>query len=180
VALLRSRQAHNPHLLSVLVDHQVRQIPPSTAIPAEPLDDDQLVAYQRALTVPDALVVLGPPGTGKTRTISQIARTCALEQGERVLVTSHSNRAVDNVLAKLPRDIEAIRVGHEGSVTEEGMPYLLGRRAAELRERILTVTRGSMAAHADGRTRCTGKWIRNADHGVAGQAGPGWLPASPN
>jgi hypothetical protein len=149
VALLRQRQARNPNLLSVIVDHKVRPIRPSSATPAEDLDDDQLSAYRRALTVPDMLLVLGPPGTGKTRTISQIARTCTLERHERVLITSHSNRAVDNVLAKLPADIEAIRVGHEGSVTEEGLPYLLERRVTELRERILAATRRSMAAYGD-------------------------------
>ncbi len=147
VAMVRGRQARNPLLLPVIVDSRVRPIPRAPALPDEELDPDQLVAFRKALTVPDLLLVHGPPGTGKTRTISQIARTCAIDHGERVLVTSHSNRAVDNVLSKLPPDIEAIRVGHEGSVTEEGLPYLLERRVAELRERILTVTRRSMTAY---------------------------------
>lgn len=99
VALLRTRQARNPGLLSVMVDHRVRRIRPSSAQPTEDLDDDQLDAFRKALAVEDMLLVLGPPGTGKTRTISQIARACALKR-ERVLVTSHTHRAVDNVLAR--------------------------------------------------------------------------------
>lgn len=166
VALLRGRQSHNPTLLSVLVDNKVRQIPAASAAPALPLDEDQESAYLRALTVPDMLLVLGPPGTGKTRTISQIARTCALERGERVMITSHSNRAVDNVLSKLPRDLEVVRVGHVGRVTEEGQPYLLERRVAELRERILTVTRGSMAAYGD--LDAASGWAGQLDERVRG------------
>ncbi|MEV7970652.1 AAA domain-containing protein [Sphaerisporangium sp. NPDC088356] len=51
------------------------------------------LAFRRALAVPDMLLVLGPPGTGKTRTITEIAVACT-GRGERVLITSHTNRAV--------------------------------------------------------------------------------------
>ena len=146
VALVRTRQAHNPNLLSVVVDHRVRPIHPTSAEPTEDLDGDQLDAFRKAVTVDDMLLVLGPPGTGKTRTISQIARACAIER-QRVLVTSHTNRAVDNVLTRLPSGLVAIRVGNEGSVTAEGQPYLLERRAAELRTEITNITGRSIAGY---------------------------------
>ncbi|MBT3296147.1 MAG: AAA family ATPase [Verrucomicrobia bacterium] len=44
--------------------------------------------------------VWGPPGTGKTTTLGHIV-TGLLEQGHRVLVTSTTNAAVDQALAKL-------------------------------------------------------------------------------
>ena len=104
--------------------------------------------------MPDLLLVLGPPGTGKTRTISQIARACAFgvdgdRQPGRVLVTSHTHRAVNNVLARLPADLLRIRVGHDGKVTAEGQPYLLETQAADLRQRILNATSRALAAYAD-------------------------------
>jgi AAA domain len=113
VAALRTGRARNQALLPVLVDHRVVRIQPVAAQPAEHLDDDQLTAFRKALGVEDILLVLGPPGTGKTRVISQTARSCALDGG-RVLVTSLSNRAVDNVLGRLPPDLLAIRVGNDG------------------------------------------------------------------
>ncbi|WP_067461376.1 DEAD/DEAH box helicase [Actinomadura macra] len=137
VALLRSRQAHNTSVLPAIVEGRVRRIPPARLRPAEDLDlGGQLEAFEKGTATEDVLVVLGPPGTGKTRVISQLALASAAGRGERVLVTSHTHRAVDNVLARLPEHLEVIRVGHEGSVTAEGKPYLLERRAAELRDRV--------------------------------------------
>lgn len=138
VARLRTGQEANPALLPMLTERRVQPFRAAVTQPAEPLDPDQLSAYQKALTVPDLLIVLGPPGTGKTRTISEIVRSSAIaEPPERILVTSHTHRAVDNVLARLPRDLVIVRVGHENSVTAEGKPYLLDRQIADLRGEIL-------------------------------------------
>jgi hypothetical protein len=151
---LRTGQARNPSVLAVMADYRTDRFRPASDEPTETLDEDQLRAFRRALTVPDLLIVLGPPGTGKTRTISQIARASAFgldgdRQPGRVLVTSHTHRAVDNVLARLPADLLRIRVGHDGKVTAEGQPYLLETQAADLRERILTATSRALAAYAD-------------------------------
>lgn len=141
VNLLRDRQAQNTNLLRVLVDNDFRHAVPEAAEPTERLDDDQLAAFRSSLTVPDILCVLGPPGTGKTRTISQIVHanataTASAGGRRRVLVTAHTNRAVDNILPRLPVDLLTIRVGNENAVTEDGKPYLLELRAAELRQTI--------------------------------------------
>ncbi|GAB3577679.1 hypothetical protein GCM10027445_43740 [Amycolatopsis endophytica] len=141
VALLRSGRAHNRTLLSVLVDHAVEPLVPTAGVPAEDLDADQLAAFRAALGVRDLLAVLGPPGTGKTRTISQIARACALRPDRgRVLIASLTNRAVDNVLAKLPRDVVVVRVGNEGKVDADARAFLLENLAADLRSEILSTT----------------------------------------
>ena len=137
-----------------MADYRTARFRPASDEPTETLDEDQLRAFRLALTVPDLLIVLGPPGTGKTRTISQIARACAFgrdgdREPGRVLVTSHTHRAVNNVLARLPADLLPIRVGHDGKVTAEGQPYLLETQAADLRERILTATSRALAAYAD-------------------------------
>lgn len=154
IGLLRSRQARNPSLLPVMVDYQVARIHPAADEPTEDLDNDQLDAFRKAVNVEDMLLVLGPPGTGKTRTISQIARACAFgvdgkREPGRVLITSHTHRAVDNVLARLPRDLLAIRVGNDGKVTADGQPYLLERQAADLRGTIINETSRALAAYGD-------------------------------
>ncbi|WP_410596473.1 DEAD/DEAH box helicase [Amycolatopsis sp. lyj-23] len=148
VALLRAGRTRNRSVLRVLAEHRVRAYRPVPETPGEDLDEDQAAAFRSALGVPDLLVVLGPPGTGKTRTISQIARACALapERGP-VLVASHTNRAVDNVLAKLTADVVAIRVGNEGRIDASGRPFLLERRAADLRGEVLGTTAAARAKY---------------------------------
>ncbi|MGW2630564.1 DEAD/DEAH box helicase [Streptomyces chattanoogensis] len=139
VASLRAGDAKNPGLLPAVVEHRVRTIPATTARPHEELDPEQLEAFRKALTTEDLLVVLGPPGTGKTRTITEIAHTTALSAatgGGRVLVTSHTNRAVDNVLARLPRDLVVIRVGDESKVHADVKPLLLEEQSENLSEGI--------------------------------------------
>ena len=157
LALLGSGRAGNPLLLPALVEHRVRALRPVSVTPGEALDPDQLTAFRKALATDDVLVVLGPPGTGKTRTITQIAHACATGRAggrtdgdarNRVLVTSHTNRAVDNVLAKLPRDLVVVRVGNDGKVSEDGRPYLLERQAGELAEEVSQAMTQRVAAYA--------------------------------
>ncbi|MFD4997940.1 AAA domain-containing protein [Streptomyces buecherae] len=141
VASLRAREARNPDLLPAVVEHHVRAIPATTARPHQALDPEQLDAFRKALTTEDLLVVLGPPGTGKTRTITEIAHTTAItpssdSDGGRVLITSHTNRAVDNVLARLPRDLVVIRVGDESKVHADVKPLLLEEQSENLSEGI--------------------------------------------
>lgn len=139
VASLRTGGSRNPGLLPAVAEHRVRTIPPTTAHPHADLDPEQLSAFRKALTTEDLLVVLGPPGTGKTRTITEIAHTTAVTaatDGGRVLVTSHTNRAVDNVLARLPRDLVVIRVGDESKVHPDVKPLLLEEQSENLSEGI--------------------------------------------
>jgi AAA domain len=153
VTLLRDGTSCNPSLLSVLVDHRTVAARAAPDEASEPLDADQLRAFRAALGVPDMLLVLGPPGTGKTRVISQIARSVANGSAERkpgrVLITSHTHRAVDNVLTRLPSGLVAIRVGSEGKVTADGQPYLIERQASELRQQVVNRVGRSLAAYAD-------------------------------
>ncbi|MCE6996119.1 AAA domain-containing protein [Saccharothrix sp. S26] len=148
ITALRDRRTLNPHLLRALVDARTRPLAEAADVPNETLDPDQLQAFRRALAVEDLMLVLGPPGTGKTRVISQVATAAARGQGwtrppQRVLVTSHSNRAVDNILPRLAPDLVVVRVGNPGMVTDEGRPYLLDEQARQLRGEVLAgVDRG--------------------------------------
>jgi hypothetical protein len=152
VGALRDRRAANTRLLSAVVDNRLEPLRQANAEPTERLDDTQRAAFRGALGVEDVLLVLGPPGTGKTRTISQIVGAVASapvphKDNRRVLVTSHTNRAVDNVLPRLPRELLTVRVGAESVVTEEGKPYLLERLAADLREEVVRGVEAGLDAY---------------------------------
>ncbi|MEE6258064.1 AAA domain-containing protein [Plantactinospora sonchi] len=142
VDALRRREVVNPYLLAGLVDRWLQPYQPDhAATPRESLDPGQLAAFRRALTVPDQLLVLGPPGTGKTRTITEIAAAC-VARGQRVLVTSHTNRAVDNVLERLPAEVRAVRLGNEDAMTSEARGFMVENQVDALREEILAATEG--------------------------------------
>ena len=173
VGLLRDRLAANTRLLSAMVDNRLERVSMPDAEPTEPLDDDQLAAFRKAVAVEDMLLVLGPPGTGKTRTISQIVGAVASvstpsKDHRRVLVTSHTNRAVDNVLPRLPKELLTVRVGSESVVTEEGKPYLLEWLAADLREEI--VGRVAIGLDAYGQIENAASWGLELDRQIGVRA----------
>src|SRR5438132_4402196 len=63
---------------------------------------NRAVALLSELTAGQAVFIQGPPGTGKTTVIVEaVKRRLALNADERILVTSHSNLAVDNALERL-------------------------------------------------------------------------------
>lgn len=68
----------------------------------EELNEAQLDAFICVTNLPQAdfALIHGPPGTGKTQLIEQIL-SWAIENKWRVLLTSHTNVAVDNALERL-------------------------------------------------------------------------------
>lgn len=61
------------------------------------LNQQQREAVGRALGDPTLCCIHGPPGTGKTRTLTA-AIELAVARGDRVLACAHSNQAIDNLL----------------------------------------------------------------------------------
>ena len=92
------------------------------------LNSEQLTAMQSALGR-ELTVIWGPPGTGKTRTIGAIAAH-AHAQGERVLLVSHTNVALDGaVLSVAAHPLFSSRAG---VLLRAGVPRML--ELAERRE----------------------------------------------
>ncbi len=84
--------------------------------PTRPLNPEQLDAASRALAAEDFFLVHGPPGTGKSTVLAEIAAQ-AVAQGKRLLCTAASNAAVDHLLDLcLDKGLRAIRVGHPARV----------------------------------------------------------------
>ncbi len=99
-----------------------RPVHPIQANGGSELDDSQRIAYQTALR--EALTFIwGPPGCGKTMTLSAIVRS-AFDGGKRTLICSNTNKAVDQVLYKI---CEALT--HEHPAMEGGKVVRLGRIA---------------------------------------------------
>ena len=65
-------------------------------------DDTQREAVLEALTYKPVYIIQGPPGTGKTTVIVELIRQIIKRQNNaKILVTSQSNLAVDNVLERI-------------------------------------------------------------------------------
>ncbi|MCJ1248384.1 Tripartite DNA replication factor [Trapelia coarctata] len=83
------------------------------------LNVDQRNAIEKVMCARDYALVLGMPGTGKTTTIAHIIRALAA-QGKRILLTSYTHTAVDNILLKIRNDgIGIFRLGAVAKVHPE-------------------------------------------------------------
>lgn len=123
-ALTRVAQASGDRLAElrdILLGRQA-----ATFLPEEPflaadllagLNSSQAAATRLTLSARDVAVIHGPPGTGKTTTLTAALRA-AVRRGERVLVCAPSNLAVDNVCERLLAAGEAVvRLGHPARVS---------------------------------------------------------------
>lgn len=61
------------------------------------LSPEQICAIDKILSA-EIGIILGPPGTGKTRTLAGLLTECFMN-GERILVCGYTNRAVDEALS---------------------------------------------------------------------------------
>lgn len=118
--------------------------------PVRPLTEAQTGAYEQALTK-SVSYIWGPPGCGKTWTLGEIARA-TLTRGERLLVCSNTNKAVDQILYQICKNLgtdhEDMAAGHivrlgkiaDDKLENEFSEYVLvdgiaDRLAAELKSR---------------------------------------------
>jgi len=85
------------------------------ANPSISKNENQRMAVQKALNAPELFLLQGPPGTGKTTVIAEIIYQL-VKNGNRVLISSQSNDAVDNALDRLSNnpEVRAIRLGKRG------------------------------------------------------------------
>jgi DNA replication ATP-dependent helicase Dna2 len=97
----------------------------------------------------DYTLIQGLPGTGKTSTLSFIARLLAA-CGKRVLITSYTHAAVDNVVLKLMEkgladtDVSTglpnlVRVGQSSSC-HEGVRHLLAGELAKYLDKLMVLS----------------------------------------
>jgi hypothetical protein len=94
------------------------------------LNEDQKKAVAMALEAEDLLLIHGPPGTGKTRVLTEIIRLAA-EAGQTALVSAPSNAACDHLVECLVRKkIPVTRLGHPARITERIREHTLSYKLA--------------------------------------------------
>ncbi|RLB46741.1 MAG: AAA family ATPase [Deltaproteobacteria bacterium] len=114
-------------LAPVLFDGQAPEFgeTPEVTFFDEALHEAQRIAVGRALSAKTIALIHGPPGTGKTRTLTEVVRQ-AVHRGDRVLVTAASNTAVDNLAERLAAaGTPVVRLGHPARVSTAMEPRTL-------------------------------------------------------
>lgn len=116
----------HPDLAEFLYERMGRQFPPNQM---------QLEAIVKGILTEDLLLVLGPPGTGKT-TVIETWVEYYLSRGQRVLISSQNNAAVDNVLERLGKNEnrEIVRLGRDEKVQENCRKFIPENRVKAMRE----------------------------------------------
>ena len=95
--------------------------------------------------------IWGPPGTGKTKTLTLILKNLIKAQ-KRILLVAHTNRAVDEILKKFVEDPNNLPLIEEGKIVRLGFPdddeeelncilleKVAEKRATQLKESINTL-----------------------------------------
>jgi len=86
----------------------------------EPFDDklneSQREAVSLALGSQDFVLIHGPFGTGKTRTLAELILQ-EVERANKVLATAESNVAVDNLVERLAGKVRLVRLGHPSRIS---------------------------------------------------------------
>ncbi len=119
------------HLINIIYNNTTtsfKNLPP-TNNPS--LNKTQLKAVNHCIASNDIAIIHGPPGTGKTTTISAtIAEIVKAEK--QVLVCAPSNTAVDVLVEKLTSShIEVLRIGHPARVTDSVLRSTLDHQLTE-------------------------------------------------
>lgn len=132
-----------PHLNALLPDGPTEDGATCSFNPKVRTDynNEQHQAIAKALNAGSISCILGPPGTGKTAVISEIASQIAA-QGGRVLISSQSNLAVDNALERVidSDDVFRVRVGRPEAV-RFNRELLFERASERFRSKILEKSR---------------------------------------
>ncbi|MFH1113453.1 MAG: AAA domain-containing protein [Pseudomonadota bacterium] len=112
--------------LAAVTDKQrkSRQAPLATGGYMDELNERQQAAVRLALSS-EISYIWGPPGTGKTKTLTSLIQVL-FQQEKRVLICSNTNQAVDQVLLKL---CEVMGVKHPA--VDDGRIIRIGRIANE-------------------------------------------------
>lgn len=85
------------------------------------LNASQNTAVEKAVNSSNFHVILGPPGTGKTKTIAHIAKTLIV-QGKNVFVTAPTHTAINNCLNAIANEVKdaskVVKIGEKYQASE--------------------------------------------------------------
>jgi len=116
---VRFRRSARQDLRDLLVEPETARPPTDPGdvkFLADRLDESKQQAVRKALGTESFLVVEGPPGTGKTRFITELVlQTLQREPRSRILLTSQTHVALDHALEQLRAansKLKMVRIGH--------------------------------------------------------------------
>lgn len=85
------------------------------------LNASQNTAVEKAVNSSNFHVILGPPGTGKTKTIAHIAKTL-IAQGKNVFITAPTHTAINNCLNAIANEVKdaskVVKIGEKYQASE--------------------------------------------------------------
>lgn len=152
ISRLGRDEGYAPNLASWLFDIKKAEIPSIKDIRVDKWlnkgienNEHQKLAVEKMMATKDVCLIQGPPGTGKTTVIAEAIYQFAL-RGERVLLASQTNLAVDNALEKLAKEpvIRAIRLNTSKSTEDiahmtedEVLKYFFSNISNKLKENYL-------------------------------------------
>lgn len=148
--VVQQDRAVMPRLRAVLSDPKLAQEPDNPEVThflQSDLDLIKRTAVSKALGLRDVMVISGPPGTGKTKVIAEIAlQWLKANPTSRVLLASQTHIALDHALARikdLQPDVNAVRVGRRGDdrINPKVVPLLLDSRSEQWTKDILQKSR---------------------------------------
>ena len=157
VDAVRFGRSARPELRDLLLDPEKAPEPTDAGeveAVATRLDESKQRALLKALGTDSFLVVEGPPGTGKTRFISEVViRTLKRNPDARILVTSQTHVALDNALEQIRQaddSLKLVRIGHrqDDRVSPEVTDLLLENRVDTWLASVRSNSRRFLSAHA--------------------------------
>jgi serine/threonine protein kinase len=127
---LQTRATENHELIDILMKPESARFDeelPEIDFIQPNLAEDKKKAVRRALSAHDLFAIQGPPGTGKTKAITEVVLQIRRRDPEsRILISSQSNTAVDNVLEEVEKyqgeveTLKVVRLGRGGKISKVG------------------------------------------------------------
>lgn len=146
VDAIRFDRAVRTNLRHLLISPSTTQTPhPKQVTPfIQELNESQQEAVEAALVTEDFLVVEGPPGTGKTRFITEvILQTLQSNPDTRILLSSQTHVALDNALERIQSqnlNLKLVRIGNHEKVAEGVQMLLVEEQMNHWRQSVLTAS----------------------------------------
>lgn len=133
-AVTEAKSNRLAHLRDVLLGDKMPDFEKDTnfVVPAN-LNAAQAQAVQKILQAKDLAIVHGPPGTGKTTTITEAIALClATKPDAQILVCAPSNNAVDLLTAKLhEKGLRVLRLGNPARISEQTIQHTLDQQITQ-------------------------------------------------
>ncbi len=112
---LKKGDVYNPYLVTYLFDIHLSESSMDVTckdkleFSNKYLDEYQKEAIYNAINSNSIYLLQGPPGTGKTQTISELVYQFN-KMGKRVVLSSQTHVAIDNVLERLPNELNVLPI----------------------------------------------------------------------